>query len=126
MERLLEILEEIQPDIDYATCTDLVDGHLLDSLSIIALVAELEDAFDITIPAVEITPQLQLRGADLGYDPPPGRGGIMSGHLLLLLPWRTFWYCCPFPWGSMASSPKGRRIALLGLITPFSGPSAEN
>lgn len=56
MERLLEILEEIQPDIDYATCTDLVDGHLLDSLSILALVAELEDAFDITIPAVEITP----------------------------------------------------------------------
>lgn len=56
MERLLEILEEIQPDIDYAACTDLVDGHLLDSLSILALVAELEDAFDITIPAVEITP----------------------------------------------------------------------
>ena len=56
MERLLEILEELQPDIDYSTCTDLVDGHLLDSLSILALVAELEDAFDITIPAVEITP----------------------------------------------------------------------
>lgn len=56
MERLLQILEEIQPDIDYATCTDLVDGYLLDSLSILALVAELEDAFDITIPAVEITP----------------------------------------------------------------------
>ena len=56
MERLLEILEEIQPDIDYATCTDLVDGYLLDCLSILALVAELEDAFDITIPAVEITP----------------------------------------------------------------------
>lgn len=56
MQRLLEILEEIQPDIDYATCTDLVDGYLLDSLSILALVAELEDAFDITIPAVEITP----------------------------------------------------------------------
>lgn len=56
MERLLEILNEIHPDIDYATCTDLVDGYLLDSLSILALVAELEDAFDITIPAVEITP----------------------------------------------------------------------
>lgn len=56
MERLLEILEEIQPDIDYATCTNLVDDHLLDFLSILALVAELEDAFDITIPAVEITP----------------------------------------------------------------------
>ena len=56
MERLLEILEEIPPEVDYATCTDLVDGHHLDSLSIISLVAELEDEFDITIPTVEIIP----------------------------------------------------------------------
>ncbi len=56
MEKLLAILEDIQPDVDYATCDDLIDGYLLDSLSILALVAELEDEFDITIPAVEITP----------------------------------------------------------------------
>lgn len=56
MEQLLEILEDIQPDVDYDTCEDLVDGHILDSLSIISLVAELEDEFDITIPAVEIIP----------------------------------------------------------------------
>ena len=42
MERLIEILEEIQPEVDYATCTNLIDGHYLDSLSIISLVAELE------------------------------------------------------------------------------------
>ena len=54
MERLIEILEDIQPDVDYDTCTDLIDGHYLDSLSIISLIAELEDEFDITIPAVEI------------------------------------------------------------------------
>ena len=56
MERLLEILEDINPDIDYATCEDLIDGHHLDSLSIISLIAELEDEFDITIPAAEIIP----------------------------------------------------------------------
>lgn len=56
MERLIEILEDIHPDIDYATCTDLIDGHRLDSLSIISLVAELEDEYDITVPAVEIIP----------------------------------------------------------------------
>ncbi len=56
MERLIEILEDIQPDIDYAECTELIDAHLLDSLSIISLVAEIEDEFDITIPAVEIIP----------------------------------------------------------------------
>ena len=56
MERLIEILEDIHPDIDYAACTDLIDGHRLDSLSSISLVAELEDEYDITIPAVEIIP----------------------------------------------------------------------
>ncbi|MCM1545376.1 MAG: acyl carrier protein [Ruminococcus sp.] len=56
MERLIEILEDIQPDVDYATCTDLIDAHHLPSLSILSLVADLEDEFDITIPAVEIIP----------------------------------------------------------------------
>ncbi len=56
MEKLIEILEDIQPDVDYETCTDLIDGHHLDSLSIISLIAELEDEFDITVPAVEVVP----------------------------------------------------------------------
>ena len=56
MEKLIEILEEIQPEVDYAACKDLIDGHYLDSLSIIALVAELEEEYDITIPTVEIIP----------------------------------------------------------------------
>ena len=56
MNKLIEILEDIQPGIDYTTCTDLIDGRRISSLSIISLVVELEDAFDITIPAVEIIP----------------------------------------------------------------------
>lgn len=56
MDELLEILRDIQPDVDYENCKDLIDGHVLDSLSIISLIAELEDEFDITIPAVEIVP----------------------------------------------------------------------
>lgn len=56
MDELIEILEEIQPEVDYNTCTDLIDGHHLDSLSILSLVAEIEDTFDITIPTVEIIP----------------------------------------------------------------------
>lgn len=56
MEKLIEILEDIQPDVDYNTCEDLIDGHYLSSLSIISLVAEIEDEFDITVPAVEIVP----------------------------------------------------------------------
>jgi len=56
MEQLLEILEEIRPDLDFANCQDLIDGHHLNSLDIISIVAELEDAFDITVPTVEVIP----------------------------------------------------------------------
>lgn len=56
MEKLLEILEEIRPDLDFANCQDLIDGHHLNSLDIISIVAELEDAFDITVPTVEVIP----------------------------------------------------------------------
>jgi len=56
MEKLLAILEDLNPGVDYENCEDLIDGHHLDSLLIISLIAELEDAFDVTIPAVEIVP----------------------------------------------------------------------
>lgn len=56
MEKLIEILEDIQPDVDYKTCEDLIGGHYLDSLSIISLISEIEEEFDITVPAVEIIP----------------------------------------------------------------------
>lgn len=57
MEKIYDILEDINPDIDYKNRTDLIDAHLLDSLSVISLIAELEDAFDITVPAVDIIPE---------------------------------------------------------------------
>ena len=56
MEQLLEILEEIRPDLDFANCQDLIDGHHLNSLDIISIVAEIEDAFDVTVPTVEVIP----------------------------------------------------------------------
>ena len=56
MDELHEILNDIQPGVDFENETHLIDNHLLDSLSIISLVAELEDTFDVTIPAVEIIP----------------------------------------------------------------------
>lgn len=56
MERLYEILEDIQPDVDFETTEHLIDDHILSSLSILSLIAEMEDEFDVTIPAVEIVP----------------------------------------------------------------------
>ncbi|MBR1571980.1 MAG: acyl carrier protein [Lachnospiraceae bacterium] len=56
MEELLEILNEIDDSIDYENEKALIDDHLLDSFSIISLVGELEDAFDISIDAAEMVP----------------------------------------------------------------------
>lgn len=55
MNELLEILNEIDDTIDYTVEKHLIDDHLLDSFSIISLVSELEDAFDISIDAAEMT-----------------------------------------------------------------------
>ena len=57
MEQLLEILNEIQPTVDYDHCDNLIDGHFLDSVDILALVAEVEEVVDIIIPTVEIIPE---------------------------------------------------------------------
>ena len=56
MEKLIEILEELNPDVDYNSCEDLVDGRHLDSLTILSLISEIEDEFDVEIPTVEIIP----------------------------------------------------------------------
>lgn len=31
MDELIEILEDIKPDVDYEGCENLIDGHYLDS-----------------------------------------------------------------------------------------------
>ena len=55
-EQIIEILEDIQPEADYENCQTLIDDHILTSLDVLSLVAELEDEFDVTIPTVEIIP----------------------------------------------------------------------
>lgn len=57
MEELMEILEDIQPDADYASCTTLIDDGILDSFAILSIVGELEDTFDIKITPAEIIPE---------------------------------------------------------------------
>ena len=57
METIIDILEGLKPGVDHHTETGLVQKRILDSLTIIALVSDLEDEFDIAIPAVEIVPE---------------------------------------------------------------------
>ncbi len=56
MEKLLEILNGINPGIDYETETKLIDEGLLDSFSILSLIPELEDAFDVEITPADMVP----------------------------------------------------------------------
>lgn len=56
MEKLMEILMEIDDSIDYENEKALIDDRLLDSFGVITLVSELEDVFDIDIEASEMTP----------------------------------------------------------------------
>lgn len=57
MEKLMEILREIDDTIDFEKETALIDGRILDSFGMITLVSDLEDAFDIQIGASEMVPE---------------------------------------------------------------------
>ena len=57
MEELLEILQELHPDVDYETCTSLIDDKVLDSFDIVSLIAEIDNVFDVAVPAEEIVPE---------------------------------------------------------------------
>ena len=57
MDEILEILDGLGLDADFESCTTLVDDGILESLDIVTIIAELSDAFDITIPAREIVPE---------------------------------------------------------------------
>ena len=57
MEKLLEILNELHPEVDFETNEELIDDGILDSLDIVTIVTEIDDKFDVTIPAEEIVPE---------------------------------------------------------------------
>lgn len=56
MDELLEILQELHSDVDFEECDTLIDEKILDSFDIVTLIAEINDAFDVSIPAEEIIP----------------------------------------------------------------------
>lgn len=57
MDTLIEILEDIQPDVDYENCETLIDDEILNSFAILSIVSELQDEFDIEITPAEIIPK---------------------------------------------------------------------
>ena len=57
MERLLNILKEIEPDVDFEKETDLIEKGILTSFDIIRLVMEISNEFDIEISPLYIVPE---------------------------------------------------------------------
>ena len=57
MEKLLEILDELHPDVDFETEEHLIDNKILDSFDIVTLVAEIDAEYDVAIPAEELIPE---------------------------------------------------------------------
>lgn len=57
MEKLIKILRELHEDVDFETEEQLIDGGILDSLDIVTLITEINEEFDVSIPAEEIIPE---------------------------------------------------------------------
>ena len=57
MEELLEILEDLCPDVDFETEEHLIDHGLLESLDIVVLVGEIGQHFDVSVPVEELLPE---------------------------------------------------------------------
>ena len=57
MDKLIEILEDIQPGVDFRNCDTLIEYGLLDSFAILSIVSELQDEFGISITPAEIIPE---------------------------------------------------------------------
>lgn len=53
-EKLLRILMELNPDIDYESETALVDDGLFDSLEVMTIVTDIDDYFHIDIDPDEV------------------------------------------------------------------------
>lgn len=57
MEELKDILEGIRPDIDFETEKKLIDDGILDSIDIIGIVTEVNEAFDVDINVQYLLPE---------------------------------------------------------------------
>ena len=57
MEALLNILNELHPDVDFETADRLIDDKILDSFDIVTIVAEIDAEYDVAIPAEELIPE---------------------------------------------------------------------
>ena len=52
MDKLMKILEDICPDVDFENETALVDDMILSSFDILSIISEISDTFGITLSVI--------------------------------------------------------------------------
>lgn len=57
MEKLMQILQDIRPDVDFENETALIDDGILDSFDVVSIISELDDAFGVQIRITELDPE---------------------------------------------------------------------
>ncbi len=57
MERLIKILEELKPGVDFSNVKNLMEEEILDSFDIVTLVTKIDNEFDVEITTVDLVPE---------------------------------------------------------------------
>lgn len=57
MEKLLTILKNIRPDVDFENETSLIDDGVLDSFDVVSIISELDDEFGVQVKINELDPE---------------------------------------------------------------------
>jgi acyl carrier protein len=57
IDKLLAILSDLHPEIDFSSHAALIGQGVLDSFDIVTVIADIDDAYGVAIPAEEILPE---------------------------------------------------------------------
>ena len=57
MEKLLELLKGVRPDVDFENETELIDEGILDSFDVVSIISEIDDQFNVQIRINELDPE---------------------------------------------------------------------
>ena len=57
MIKLKKILSELHPEVDFDAPHHLIEERILDSIDVVTLVGEIDEAYGIRVPVEELTPE---------------------------------------------------------------------
>ena len=57
MDKLLEILNDLHPEVDFEKETGLIDSKIFDSFDVVTIASEIIEAYDVDIDAEDMVPE---------------------------------------------------------------------